>query len=244
MVMHGSVIKQGLEHNEPAIRKLMDLYYKVDQDEVAGAIFQHLLSAHPPERQLMIKYHWCFDYATADINGMEIVKGLHAEMMELGLGNNDRHAGMVMSLYNRVANRPELAVEFFSTLRSPGYAAWRNLIWAYAAYDPKKAIAAFGDMEKTHIKPNLDSFRALLYAHAQAETKNEDALKDLIKMKQQYNLQPQIEHIGCYIDKLVKTGFIAEAIKLAAEIEIPLSNHICGMIFGECAKSLPADKGS
>ncbi|EFH54957.1 hypothetical protein ARALYDRAFT_343928 [Arabidopsis lyrata subsp. lyrata] len=167
-----------------------------------------------------------FGYA-ADIVGMEVVQRLHSEVLELGLGNNDRHAGM-----------------FFSSLRSPGYTAWRNLIWAYAAYDPMKAIAAFGKMEKTHIKPNLDSFRALMYAYAQAETKNEDALKVLVKMKEEYNLQPKIEHIGCYIDKLGKIGFIAEAIKVAAEIEWPLSNHICGMIFGECAKSLPVDKGS
>ncbi|CAE6004741.1 unnamed protein product [Arabidopsis arenosa] len=183
------------------------------------------------EHTMYLSNEHFFGYA-ADIVGMEVVQRLNSEVLELGLGNNDRHAGMVMSLYNRVANRPELACEFFSSLRSPGYTTWRNLIWAYAAYDPMKAIAAFGKMEKTHIKPNLDSFRALMYAHAQAETKNEDALKVLVKMKEEYNLQPKIEHIGCYIDKL------------AAEIECPLSNHICGMIFGECAKSLPADKGS
>ncbi|KAG7567452.1 hypothetical protein ISN45_Aa04g003260 [Arabidopsis thaliana x Arabidopsis arenosa] len=193
--------------------------------------------------QCIFPMNFFFGYA-ADIVGMEVVQRLHSEVLELGLGNNDRDAGMVMSLYNRVANRPELACEFFSSLRSPGYTAWRNLIWAYAAYDPMKAIAAFGKMENTHIKPNLDSLRALMYAHAQAETKNEDALKVLVKMKEEYNLQPKIEHIGCYIDKLGKIGFIAEAIKVAAEIECPLLNHICGMIFWECAKSLPADKGS
>ncbi|CAH8263259.1 unnamed protein product [Arabidopsis lyrata] len=153
-----------------------------------------------------------FGYA-ADIVGMEVVQRLHSEVLELGLGNNDRHAGMVMSCTTELPTALNL-----------------------------HAIAAFGKMEKTHIKPNLDSFRALMYAYAQAETKNEDALKVLVKMKEEYNLQPKIEHIGCYIDKLGKIGFIAEAIKVAAEIEWPLSNHICGMIFGECAKSLPVDK--
>lgn len=51
-------------------------------------------------------------------------------------------------------------------------------------------------------------------------------------------MEPDVIHYGCYMDKLVKSGFIADVIKVTAEIKCILSNEIYNMIFRRCAKSL------
>lgn len=77
------------------------------------------------------------------------------------------------------------------------------MFWAYATYDPSKAIAAFGEMEKHISSSNFAHSKPFCMLTFRPPThKKEDALKVLVKMKKEYNLEPNVIHFGYYMDTL------------------------------------------
>lgn len=60
----------------------------------------------------------------------------------------------------------------------------------------------------------------------------------------EYGMEPDHTHVGCVVDKLIKTENLPAAIAEVSRFKKGVSYHMCGMIFGQCVRSLPVDKGS
>lgn len=169
------------------------------------------------------------------------VEYLHAQAIVIGLENDDVTVGRLMSLYFKVAKDHAVTRLLFDRLPVKELAAWNTLLFTYATWKPNMAMGIFAKLEKTEIIPKLLTFRALLNAHAHSTCSVGQAYGVLKKMIVEYDLEPDCTHFGCLVDKLVKRGYLAWAIWEIDGLKIGVSNHMCGMVFGACAKSSPVD---
>ncbi|OVA20176.1 Pentatricopeptide repeat [Macleaya cordata] len=73
-----------------------------------------------------------------------------------------------------------------------------------------QALELFNDMQRIQMKPNPITFIGLLNACSHAGMVNEG--RQIFKlMKNEYRIEPTIEHYGCLVDLLCRAGYLEEA---------------------------------
>lgn len=107
----------------------------------------------------------------------------------------------------------EKAQELFSELTDKNVYVWTAMIAAHAMEgQATKAIDLYLEMEATGIKPDHVTFVALLSACSHGGLVNK-GLSYFNKMSTVYNITPKIQHYGCMVDLLGRSGHLGEALK-------------------------------
>lgn len=101
--------------------------------------------------------------------------------------------------------------------------SWTSVMQVYAWHGlASEVVKLFGLMKTTEVQPNKYTFVAVLSA-----CKNtglvEEGMALLKCMKEQYGLEPDIEHMSCVLDMLSRTGRLIDAYRL---IQSSHSEHV------------------
>lgn len=108
----------------------------------------------------------------------------------------------------------EKATELFSKITDKAMCLWTAMIGACAVEgQARKAVGLFSKMEATGIKPDHVTFIALLSACSHGGLIDE-GYKYFHKMKSEYRIDPGIQHYGCIVDLLSRSGHLKEALEL------------------------------
>ena len=126
------------------------------------------------------------------------------------------------------------ARQVFDKMLQRDVISWSTMIVGLANHGKApEAIKLFQDMQKTTIKPNKITFVGFLSACAHSGFL-EIRLKYFNSMKTDYNLNPGIQHYGCLVDLLGRTGCITRAFELVKTVPMKPDSAIWGSLLSSC----------
>jgi pentatricopeptide repeat protein len=137
----------------------------------------------------------------------------HTQIVKRGFQKNRTIGNSLIRMYGRCGSL-SLSVDTFSGIMHKDAISWTSMMQVYAWNGlAGEAVKLFEMMKKTTVQPNNYTFTALLSA-----CKNtglvEEGMALLKCMKEQYGLEPDIEHISCVVDMLCRTGRLTDAYQL------------------------------
>uniref|UniRef100_A0A0A9D4I3 Pentatricopeptide repeat-containing protein n=1 Tax=Arundo donax TaxID=35708 RepID=A0A0A9D4I3_ARUDO len=137
----------------------------------------------------------------------------HAQIFKRGFQNYRTIANALICMYGRCGSL-SLSVDAFSGIMDKDAISWTSMMQVYAWNGlAAEVVKLFELMKKTTVQPNRYTFIAVLSAYKNTGLIEEGM--DLLKcMKEQYGLDPDIEHISCVVDMFCRTGHLTDAYHL------------------------------
>ncbi|KAG5253495.1 hypothetical protein IMY05_001G0115700 [Salix suchowensis] len=128
----------------------------------------------------------------------------------------------------------ELGLKMHSLVVKADGVVWNAAISGLAmSGHVKDAFGLFGQMEKSGIKPDRNTFVGLLCACTHAGLVDEGR-QYFNSMERVFKLTPEIEHYGCMVDLLGRAGCLDEAHQLIKGMPIEANAIVWGALLGGC----------
>ncbi|KAG6483425.1 pentatricopeptide repeat-containing protein At4g38010 [Zingiber officinale] len=128
----------------------------------------------------------------------------------------------------------DIALNTFSEMPFKNVSSWNAVIGALAMHGHgREALGYFEQMVGIGMNPNEVTFLAILSACSHSGLVEEGRCSFNL-MTESYNLPPWIEHYGCMVDLLGRTGLLEEAYKLIQTMPMRPDVHIWGALLGAC----------
>lgn len=122
------------------------------------------------------------------------------------------------------------ATQVFKSMKHTSVVTWSSIISGLALHGlGREALQVFSLMERAQIKPNDITFIALLSACSHVGSVEMGRWYFNI-MHSRYGIKPKIEHYGCMIDLLGRSGCLQEAQELVAGMPFEASGAIWGSL--------------
>ncbi|KAI7728281.1 hypothetical protein M8C21_006584, partial [Ambrosia artemisiifolia] len=153
-----------------------------------------------------------------------------------GFESNVPISNALIEMYSKCGNlRNSLLV--FEHMKNRDVVTWTALIYAYGMYGHgMMATTAFEDMKATGIIPDQIAFLAVIFACSHSGLVEKGRFY-FDQMKQDYNIDPQIEHYACVVDLLARSGRLTEAEKFILSMPIKPDASIWGSLLSACRAS-------
>lgn len=128
----------------------------------------------------------------------------------------------------------DVALNTFCEMPFKNVSSWNAVIGALAMHGHGRgALGYFEQMVGIGMNPNEVTFLAILSACSHSGLVEEGRYLFNL-MTTSYNLLPWIEHYGCMVDLLGRTGLLDEAYKLIQSMPMRPDVHIWGALLGAC----------
>ncbi|CAN6372621.1 unnamed protein product [Urochloa humidicola] len=137
----------------------------------------------------------------------------HAQIIRRGFQNERTIANSLVSMYGRCGSLG-LSVGAFTGIMDKDAVSWTSMMQVYAWNGlAAEVVKLFELMKGTEAQPNHYTFVAVLTAYKNMGLV-EEGMGLLKCMKEQYGLEPHIEHISCVVDMLCRAGRLTDAYHL------------------------------
>ncbi|KAF7841332.1 pentatricopeptide repeat-containing protein [Senna tora] len=128
------------------------------------------------------------------------------------------------------------AREIFDRTTFKDIVSWNTMMMAYAIHGMGKiSIELFSEMKRQGIKPNDSTFVSLLSSCSNSGMVNEGWMY-YNSMKLDYGIEPKIEHYGCMLDLIGRTGELDRAMSFIEEMPVPPTARIWGSLLNASRK--------
>ncbi|MBA0813641.1 hypothetical protein Gohar_027472 [Gossypium harknessii] len=126
------------------------------------------------------------------------------------------------------------AWEIFKRMKEKDVVVWNAAISGFAMNGHvKPAFGLFGQMEKSGILPNANTFMGLLCGCTHVGLVN-DGRRYFDSMNRVFSLTPTIEHYGCMVDLLARAGLLDDAHQLIKNMPMEANCIVWGALLGGC----------
>ncbi|KAA8546134.1 hypothetical protein F0562_020972 [Nyssa sinensis] len=143
--------------------------------------------------------------AYAEIALLREGKQIHGYIMKFNFGSNTFISNSIIYMYAKCGDIQN-AREIFDGMLLKDVISWNTIIMAYAIHGfGASSIRLFSKMRGEGIKPNGSTFVSLLSSCSIAGLLDE-GWEYFYSMKRDYGIDPGIEHYGCMLDLLGRTG--------------------------------------
>lgn len=244
-ILHGCILRRGLEKNPILSTAIVDLYTKCGAIKEAAFLFNRL-----EDRNVIT---WTAMLGGLAQNGhAEDALKLFSQMQEEGVAANSvtlvslthccAHLGslkkgwsvhaqlLLHGCASEVVNRTALidmyakcgklnfAERVFKDGSSKDVKLWNSMIAGYGMHGQgHEALAVYTRMLKEGLKPNQTTFVSLLSASSHSGLVDEGK-RLFISMERDYNIRPTEKHYASYVDLLSRAGLLEEAEALIQEM--------------------------
>ncbi|KAF8700095.1 hypothetical protein HU200_034458 [Digitaria exilis] len=144
-----------------------------------------------------------------------VKKGMeaHAQIVRRGFQNERTIANSLVFMYGRCGSL-SLSAGVFTGIMDKDAISWTSMMQVYAWNAlAAEVVKLFELMKETEVQPNHYTFVAVLAACKNTGLVEEGMI--LLKcMKEQYGLEPNVEHISCVVDMLCRSGRLTDAYQL------------------------------
>ncbi|KAK9108475.1 hypothetical protein Syun_024486 [Stephania yunnanensis] len=127
-----------------------------------------------------------------------------------------------------------MARNVFDEMPERNIATWNAMVCGLAAHGHAEgALELFREMEREKVSPNNVTFVGVLSACCHAGLV-EVGLDVFNSMKREYGIEPKIEHYGCMVDMLGRSGRLVEAEELVYGMIWKADVVVLGALLGSC----------
>ncbi|OEL23129.1 Pentatricopeptide repeat-containing protein [Dichanthelium oligosanthes] len=135
---------------------------------------------------------------------------IHAQTIKTGFLSDVVVNSALVNMYNK-CGCIEDATKAFVEMSTRTLVTWTSMISGYSQHGrPQEAIQLFEDMRFAGVKPNEITFVSVLSACSYAGLV-EEAERYFDMMKEEYKIEPVVDHYGCMIDMFVRLGRLDDA---------------------------------
>lgn len=167
--------------------------------------------------------------AYAELASVSECRQVHAYITKLELSSNTFTSNAMVYTYGKCGDL-QSARKYFDKMLFRDVVSWNSMIMAYAIHGfGTTAIQLFFKMGKKGIKPNGSTFVSLLSSCSISGLVDE-GWKFFNSMKRDYNIDHGIEHFGCMLDLLGRTGNLHAAKQFIEEMPLAPTARIWGSL--------------
>lgn len=168
----------------------------------------------------------CVCKACGATGAIDLGRISHAEIIENNLDANGVMCNTLIDMYGKCGRLCE-SRKLFDGLSDRNVISWNALIAGYSQYGlVEQALKCLNNMQSEGEKPNTVTYVSVLAACTHA-CEIEEALQHFSSMRGDFGVTPTIEHFGCLLDLLGRSGCLEEAEELLQTM--PLLPDKCGL---------------
>ena len=172
--------------------------------------------------------------ALADLSVTRQAKWIHGLAIRTNMDKNVFVATALVDMYAK-CGAIKTARELFDTMQERHVITWNAMIDGYGTHGlGKAALDLFDDMQnEASLKPNDITFLSVISACSHSGFVDEGLYYFKI-MKEDYGLQPSMDHYGAMVDLLGRAGKLDDAWKFIHEMPIKPGITVLGAMLGAC----------
>ncbi|XP_027183474.1 pentatricopeptide repeat-containing protein At2g20540 [Coffea eugenioides] len=171
--------------------------------------------------------------ACAQLGALEVGKWIHFYAEKKGFLRKTCVCNALIEMYAKCGSLNE-AWQLFDCISERDVISWSTMIGALANHGrANEAIELFEEMIRARVEPNEITFVGLLSACGHAGLVNE-GLWYFDSMRNNHTIEPGIEHYGCLVDLLGRTGCLERALKLIKSMPMAPDSAIWGSLLSSC----------
>lgn len=271
-MVHGYIKASGIEINLRIRTALINMYSKCGSIESARKVFSEVKDENIASWNSMIHaYVECgHDYEALELFSLMKRRNLRLdEVTMLGLilacrNSAELHRGVdihsyiessshlnqstilhnaLIDMYAKCGDMARAKI-VFDNMPKKDVVSWTSIIVGHAINGKgEEAVAAFRRMEAEKVEPNSVTYLGLLSACDHAGLV-EDGKRFYDAMCKFYHICPRVEHFGCVVDMLARSGRLEEAQKLVKNMPVKPNAVIWRMLMNACRVHGNNDLGS
>lgn len=171
--------------------------------------------------------------AISSLGALELGIWAHAFIVRSGLPLTVPLGTALIDMYSR-CGCIDRSIKVFDEMPCRNVLTWTTLITGLAVHGRgREALGAFHDMKKFGLTPDYVAFTGALVACSHSGLV-EDGWRIFESLRNEYDIEPMIEHYGCMVDLLGRAGMLHEAFKFVEEMPIKPNSVIWRTLLGAC----------
>ncbi|PIN09657.1 hypothetical protein CDL12_17756 [Handroanthus impetiginosus] len=171
--------------------------------------------------------------ACSQMGALELGKWIHFYAEKQGFLRKTGVCNALIEMYTKCGSLDQ-GLQLFAKMSERDVISWSTMISGLAHHGrAQEAIEFFQEMQKLKVEPNEITFVGLLSACAHAGLLNE-GIRYFDSMQKDYSIEPGIEHYGCLVDLMGRTGHIDRALKLIQSMKMKPDSAIWGSLLSSC----------
>ncbi|KVH95672.1 Pentatricopeptide repeat-containing protein, partial [Cynara cardunculus var. scolymus] len=212
--------------------------------KVSHFIYPHVLKSCPEvlgsngtkmlhTQILRTGYVLCSLSAFGHMGMLQLGKSTHGYVLRNGLAPNSLIANGLVDMYGKCGSLKEARRVFDDTLKR-NLTSWNSMINSFALHgQSESAIMVYEEMMQHNVKPDAVTFVGLLNActHGGLVEKGRSFFTSMVNDN---GIEPDIHHIGCFIDLLGRAGQFAEAMEVIKAMKTPPDEAVWGSLLNGC----------
>ncbi|OVA01458.1 Pentatricopeptide repeat [Macleaya cordata] len=171
--------------------------------------------------------------AVSSLGALELGRWVHLFIEENRLNLTVSMGTALIDMYSRCGSIEE-AIKVFDKMPKRNVFTWTALIGGLAVHGrSKEALRMFYELNKSGLKPDSVTFVGVLVACSHGGLL-EDGWKVFESIKNEYCMEPRLEHYGCMVDLLGRAGLLNEAYQFIEKMPIEPNSIVWRTLLGAC----------
>lgn len=171
--------------------------------------------------------------ACAQLGALEVGKWIHMYADKNGFSCKTNICNALIEMYAKCGCIDQ-AWQLFDKIVDRDVISWSTMIGGLANHGKaREAIKLFQDMQRAKVQPNGITFLGILSACTHAGLWDE-GLKYFDSMRKDYHIEPEIEHYGCLVDILGRSGRLVPALDTIKKMPMKPDSKIWGSLLSSC----------
>ncbi|XVF49255.1 hypothetical protein PTKIN_Ptkin03bG0253700 [Pterospermum kingtungense] len=199
------------------------------QDE-AVQIFQKMLESGIKPNTITISSVLS---ACTNVTSFRHGRAIHGYAIRHDLGSQIPVSTALLDMYAKCGYLSQ-AKRVFDNILSKELPVYNAMISAYAVHGQAgEALAIYKHLEEAGVEPDGITFTSVLSACSHTGRVNE-GLEIFVDMVSKHHFWPSMEHYGCVVSLLSRSGHLAEALRLILAMPYEPDAHIIGSLLATC----------
>lgn len=266
--IHGAALRRGFLPHLVLETSLVDMYAKCGDLESAERVFSQMTERNLVSWNTMINAHILNDQileavelfldlqekgpkpdiytissivsAFSSLGLLQQARQIHAYAVKSGYSSSTFILNSIIYLYAKCGDL-RTSRRIFEGMLSRDTVSWNAIIMACAIHgEGSSATELFSRMQRDGPPPNVSTFVSLLSACSISGLADEGWMFFSL-MQEQYGLAPQIEHYGCMVDLIGRTGDLDLAMSFIEKLPLTPTARIWGSLLAASRKSKRID---
>ncbi|KAF5205435.1 Pentatricopeptide repeat-containing protein, partial [Thalictrum thalictroides] len=145
----------------------------------------------------------------SDLGLLSVAKKIHGYAIRNEFSLDSRLGAALIDMYSKCGSIYS-ALQLFENIPNKNVGHWTSMIVGFSVHGCAEAsLHLFAQMQKCGVKPNYVTFIGVLSACSHGGLVGQ-GIKHFNLMKR-YNIEPRIQHYGCLVDLLGRSGMVKEA---------------------------------